>query len=173
MGKRMGVVSRGVALVAALGMAATLTGCGGSDAPLKAVELSEGEIAAVLVGVGLTCEDDPEIGTPAPGVEITRWDCVMEGSNDPYYEVFLYAGTGTDELSIEEYCSYLDTDARNAGVLELSAANFDMYSNSSVEINEQLSSMEVATINEEIEPVLTSVGEGLGLTPQAPGSRCS
>jgi hypothetical protein len=165
--------SRSAGLVAALGVSVLLAGCGGSDAPLKAVELSEGEIAAVLVGAGLSCEDDPEIGIPAPGVEITRWDCVMEGSDNPYYDVFLYSGTGTDELAIEEYCSYLDTDAKNNGVLELNAANFDMYSNAAVEINEQLSSMEVATINEAIEPVLTAVGEGLGLTPQTPGSRCS
>jgi len=150
-----------------------LTACGGSSGPMKAIELSESEIAAVLVGAGLTCKDNPEVGTPNPGMEITRWDCVKEGSPDPYYDVLLYAGPGTDELPLDDFCSFLSTNARNDEVVALSAANFEMYSNSSVEVDEQLTSMEVATINKEIEPVLKAVGEGLGVAPEAPAALCS
>ena len=162
---------RGISILVLVSL---LVACsGGPSRSYEPLSLSETDIAAVLVGAGLTCEDSDTPVAAAEGVFITRWDCLQEGSEHPYYDVFFYSGPQVANFTLEQFCSDQDAGSTNHQVVQLSAANFDMYNNAAVEIGEdRLTSMEVANINAAIEPVMQQVGSGLGIEPRTIEQLC-
>lgn len=155
-------------------LAAMLAACsGGVSTSYEPLSLSETEIAAALVGAGLNCTDSDTPVAPAEGVSVTRWDCLQEGSEHPYYDVLLYSGPQAANFTLERFCSDQEVGATNHQVVQLSAANFDMYNSAAVEIGEdRLTSVEVANVNSIIEPVLRRVGAELGIEPKTIEQLC-
>ena len=166
---------KGIAVCAAVFAALPLaSACGGPSAKaFPIVNQSESEVAQALVDAGLLCEDSDKEVSPSDGIRVTRWDCVNEGSEHPYFDVFYYVGDALEDDTLAAECGYLLSDSGNDGVLQLSAVNFTMYSSAALEVNSNLTSMEVASINADIEETLRSVGDVLGLSPLAPSELCS
>ena len=163
-----------IAGIGSIAISLVAGGCGGSgSAGLPYVDKSEAEVAQVLVGAGLTCKDSDTPVNPVDGVTVARWDCVDEGSDHPYFDVFYFSGEAIQDDTIGTVCDYIAVDATNDEVLQLNAINFSMYSNTAVEVNATLSSMDVANTNASIEATLTTVGNELGLQPQSPSDLCS